>query len=245
VETHVLAQKKKGPGPKITGTVQLKAFVVDLAYEASTGNQAFSLEVVRAVGLASADKGARGKKGSSDPFVNVWWDGRPVGQTEIVYNKTSPQWGETFTIPLVPNWQKHFQELKVEIFDSDEFEQNKNGKVVKVMQSGKDGRDAADGDDFLGMAVLTAEDVLRMASTATGAGKEHEFKLQPQPGQKGKMVKGSVFLRGAVIERRSKRQSIVETGPVAHEGDCVRLQICGAKKLKKADRTGEMFTCIV
>jgi hypothetical protein len=245
VETHTLGQMRNGKGPPVQGTIQLKAYVKDLAYEASTGKQALTLEVVRAVSLASADKGTGGKKGSSDPFAKIWWDGRPAGQTEVVFNKKSPTWEETFTIPLQQNWQKRFSELKIEIFDSDEMEQDKRGKVSKVMKAGKSGasKDAADGDDFLGQAVLTSEDVLRMANDSSagggGAKKQHEFKLQPQPGQKSKLVKGSVFLRAAVVNREKSRKQSAVGSAKKKIGDCVRVQICSAKSIKKADRTGE------
>ena len=42
--------------------------------------------------------------------------------------------------------------LRVEVWDSDEAEETKSGRMVKVMK-GKN-KDAADGDDFLGMAVV-------------------------------------------------------------------------------------------
>jgi hypothetical protein len=68
--------------------------------------------VVNARGLANLDKGAD----KSDPFCMVFFNGIKVGTTRHIADNLSPQWDETFRVPLKPDLPSS---LCVEVRDFD------------------------------------------------------------------------------------------------------------------------------
>ena len=77
---------------------------------------AYRLTVIQGSGLVAKDRNIFGKKKSSDPYVEVWMNGRKIGTTETIKKTLDPVWH-------TGNHYDDIEEGKLElkIFDEDKL----------------------------------------------------------------------------------------------------------------------------
>jgi hypothetical protein len=134
--------------------------------------RSLEVDVCEAHGLAKADSGAD----KSDPYVLVYWNGKKIGETEMISDDHDPVWeDEKFVISLPPDLSACSLRMEVRDFDIDQT----NGMGTML------GQIEVDGSELLAML---------------GPGKHVEPLQRSKGGNELQMVAGSLGFRLMTIE---------------------------------------------
>jgi hypothetical protein len=198
---------------------------------------------VRAEGLAKADGMVFGLVGGkSDPYCTILWNGLQVAETKVIDNTTSPEWGESFHIPLheVLHGPLDESSLVVEVYDHDKL-----GSHDFLGQITVNGAELAELRQRQRAGFTTAQ-----GANAEGANVQHEaigrvWKLQKKEGgAKQKLVKGDLTLRlrllGDVYTAHHAAADVHTAEEAATGAAAVKIQasVRGKRDRKKAKGKG-------
>jgi hypothetical protein len=76
------------------------------------------ISVIRGEGLAAKDRNFWGKATSSDPFVEVFYQGESKGRTRTINKSLSPVWNDTIRFTIFGS-KKKFVKVRLKIMDDD------------------------------------------------------------------------------------------------------------------------------
>jgi hypothetical protein len=178
------------------------------------------LNVLSCKGLANAD----GKRGKSDPYALIYWNGKRIGQTMPQHDNLNPEFPDgEFQVELPQDISKC--KLRIELRDFD-----KKGL-----------------GDFLGCVQLTGTELTCLPTGPTEYDNEERDNWQGKEDMS--LTQGTCTIEAKIVERTAFDVSIpMEYIDAKGKATCTTamVTVCHANNLAKADKAGESdpFVCL-